>query len=485
MPAIVEPVPASSTLAEPTSVQSNQEAQEIQPAASAVSASELSVAITKPDDTLVQSASGSGPRSDSVLSGGLADGSPLFRKKLPSLRATVFPVRFLGHWFSRRFNVFPKKWDDITNDSADTGVNNARSSSSSSSQIGSTKTGSTSRRRGQSDPEVKATLVLEGIVYGESPRFRPQEQALYFADMYGKQILRVDLTSGERDVVYEDAGDFLSGIGWLPDGRLLIVSMNKRAVLVHDRDTAHTSLYADVSAVTQTRANDMVVATTGRAYLGNFGFSVEDFAASCTTTLVSVAPEDQQVRVEASGLMFPNGTVITPDGSTLIVAETFDGQLTAFTIRVEDGRLTNRRVWAKLGVPIDGICLDAEGCVWASVPQVGVYETSGGLLRVREGGGIANMLGFGRNGIRAGVFACQLATDASTGEHKLYFMEAPSCKESDIFKRSAGKKQLSKSKSKSASNDVTATRNCALKCIPVRVGPARSPDNANYSGGYC
>lgn len=390
-----------------------------------------------------------------------ADVGPLFEKRLPSLRTTMFPFRYLGHWFSRRFNVFPKRWDDAVERSRNA---NASSNSSSRSDGGAS---TAQRQRSASDPKAQSTLVLDGLVYGESPRFRASENALYFSDMYGRQVVRVDLATGGRETVYEDENDFLSGLGWLPDGRMLIVSMNKRVVLVHDRETKKTSQYADVSAVTQARANDLVVAANGRVYLGNFGFLVEDIGASCTTTLVSVDPEDRGVRVEARGLMFPNGAVITPDGTTLIVAETFEGLLTAFTIRVEDGRLTNRRVWARVGVPIDGICLDAEGCVWASVPQVGLYETSGGLLRVREGGAVVNMLGFGRNGIRGGVFACQLATDARSGENRLYFLEAPSCKESDIFRCQE------------------PTRHSALKSIPVRVGPALMAGCATYSGGYC
>lgn len=480
MPVAVETIPLSMTPTGSTDAQPKQLEQSVKSTASASPPPETSD--VKSSAALVSAGSldfASASKSGSIRSTSPGDDGPLFQKKLPSLRTTVFPVRFLGHWFSRRFNVFPRKWHDTIDISADTSADSSRSNSSSSSHTSSTK-GSTNRRRVTSDPGAMATLVLDGMVYGESPRFRPHEQAMYFSDMYGKQVVRVDLATGERETVYEDESDFLSGLGWLPDGRMLIVSMNKRAVLVHDRETSQTTQYADVSAVTQARANDMVVSTTGRAYLGNFGFLVEDFAASCTTTLVSIAPDDQHVRVEASGLMFPNGAVITPDGSTLIVAETFDGQLTAFTIRVDDGRLTNRRVWAKLGVPIDGICLDAKGCVWVSVPQVGLYETSGGLLRVREGGAIVNMLGFGRNGIRNGVFACQLATDAGTGQHKLYFMEAPSCKESDIFKKSTSRK-----KTKNANNGVTTTRKGTLKSIPVRVGPARSPDNGNYSGGYC
>lgn len=359
----------------------------------------------------------------------------LFSKRWPSFGTTVFPFRFLGHWFSRKFNVFPKKWLDD---------GDARAA------------------------EAEASVVLDDLVYGEAPRFRPAENALYLSDMFARQVLRVDLTTGERSVVYADPSDYVSGLGWLPDGRMLIVSMNKRVVLVHSETTGKTEQYADASSLTKFRANDLVVAADGRAYLGNFGFPVEDVAASCTTTLVSLSPVDAAVRVEARELMFPNGAVITPDGATLIVAETFEGQLTAFTIG-EDGRLSNRRVWAKLGVPADGICLDAEGCVWVSVPRVGLYETSGGLLRVREGGEIVHMLGFGRNGICRGVFACQLATDAA-GQHQLFFLEAASCKESDVFARGLSD---------------PATANGALKRVPVRVGPARMAGHARYSGGYC
>lgn len=366
--------------------------------------------------------------------------SELFAKQSPDLLLLVLPLRLLWHALTRRLGVLATRWPD--------------------------------QQPGASEPQ--AAVVVSGLVFGETPRFRPREQALYFSDMLGKQILKYALATKQAEVVYEDREDFVSGIGWLPDDTLLVVSMQRRQLLAVDPPATRKPgqpprVYADLQAVTQYRANDLVVASSGRAYVGNFGFDHAKFHTCCSTTLVSVDPQTQKVRVEATKLLFPNGAVLTPDGKTLIVGETFGGRLTAFDV-AEDGALANRRVWAHVGCPVDGICLDAEGCVWVSVPQIGIYESLGGaLLRIKEGGEVRNMLGLRRNGIRHGVIACQLATDASTGEHLLFFLEAPSCKDEDVFKHGHDK----------------PTRLGELKAIPVPVGPALMPSNPNYCGGYC
>ncbi|RLN87847.1 hypothetical protein BBJ28_00020773, partial [Nothophytophthora sp. Chile5] len=270
----------------------------------------------------------------------------------------------------------------------------------------------------------------------------------------------------KREVVYEDPEDMLSGLGWLPDGRLLISSMNKRQVLVHDESASTTEFYADVKAVTQFRANDMVVSTSGRMYLGSFGFDLADVSSCSSSAIISVG-NDGAVRVEVTDMIFPNGMVITPDGKTLIAAETFAGLLTAFDIGA-DGRLSDRRVWANIGSFVDGICLDAEGCVWASIIQSGIYPTGGGLLRVKEGGQILDVLGFGANGISNSVFACQLGTD-SEGKHQLFFMEAVTSYDRIIFK----------------DGPEAARKNGLVRAVEVSVGPARIPGNDEYCGGYC
>ncbi|CAH0489437.1 unnamed protein product [Peronospora farinosa] len=347
----------------------------------------------------------------------------LFPKVFPNIRMLIFPFRFLGYWIVR------KLW---------------------------TK-----------DPHApQARTLLDDIIFGEGPRFRVSTKELYFTDMHDKKVVKYSLATGKRTVVYTDPDDMLSGLGWLPDRRLLISSMNKRQVIVYDEETKTTKLYADLKDVTQVRANDMVVAISGRAYVGSFGFHHSDILSIKSSTIVSVDKEGI-IRVEATGVVFPNGMVITPDGKTLIVGETFEGRLTAYDID-EDGRLSNGRMWADIGSPIDGICLDAEGCVWTSIVQSGLYQTGGGLVRVKEGGEITDVLGFGANGILNSVFACQLGTDVED-KHQLFFMEAVTSKDHLIWKN----------------GPEIARKNGRMRAIEVKVGPARIQDNDSYCGGYC
>ncbi|KAG7391758.1 hypothetical protein PHYBOEH_006616 [Phytophthora boehmeriae] len=349
--------------------------------------------------------------------------SDLFPRAFPNLRLLFFPFRFLCYWIRWKF-------------------------------------------RSQDAAAPHAQTLVKDIVFGEAPRFRMASKELVFSDMHGKQVLKYSLSTRKTELVYEDPDDMVSGLGWLPDGRMLIVSMNMRRVVVYDEAISAIETYSDVQHVTRFRANDMVASTSGRIYVGSFGFDMANVAAFCSSAIVSVGV-DGDVRVEARKMIFPNGMVITPDGKTLIAAETFAGCLTAFDIE-ESGRLSNRRVWANVGSLVDGICLDAEGCVWASICQSGVYPTGGGLLRVQEGGRIVDVLGFGANGIKESVFACQLGTDAE-GKHHLFFMEAVTSFDHLIFKR--GKD--------------AAKKNGLVRSIEVSVGPARIPGNDNYCGGYC
>ncbi|KAG3117737.1 hypothetical protein PI124_g3147 [Phytophthora idaei] len=323
-------------------------------------------------------------------------------------------------------------------------------------------------RVGARDEERVASLVVSGLMHGSSPHFRRQEQTLYFVDMFGKKVLRYSLATEDVGVVYEDTEDFVSAIGWLPDGRMLIVRMKHRQVLVLDQQSSCLELYADVSSVTQFRANELVVSNSGRVYLSNAGFDLAKMKSCCSTTLVSIDPVDRKVRVEATELLLPNGMVITPDGKTLIVGEALAGRLTAFDI-VENGKLANRRVWADVGTLLGGITLDAEGCIWASVLQMGAYESPGGaLIRVREGGQIMDLLGFRRNGISHGVHACTLGLDATGTEPNLYFVESVASKEATVLMQ----------------GHRTAQKNSILKQTRVAVGPALMPLNQNYCGGF-
>ncbi len=222
-------------------------------------------------------------------------------------------------------------------------------------------------------------VLLDGLCFGEGPRWH--DGKLYFSDMHAHTVNAVDL-QGRATVVAEVAA-WPSGLGWLPDGRMLVVSMTDRKLLRMEGGTL--KLHADLGALASFHCNDMVVDGRGRAYVGNFGYDLISGAPQKPAELVMVAP-DGAARVVARDLEFPNGTVITPDGKTLIVGESMGHRLTAFDVAA-DGALGNRRVWAELGdgVP-DGIALDAEGAIWVSSPMT--HE----LLRVKQGGQIAERI---------------------------------------------------------------------------------------------
>ena len=224
-------------------------------------------------------------------------------------------------------------------------------------------------------PEV----LLDSLIFLEGPRW--YDGKLWFSDMFAGQVRTVDL-SGNAEVVAEVA-ERPSGLGFLPDGRLLIVSMQNRQLLRLDR-TGLTSV-ADLSGLAVGSPNDMVVDTHGRAYIGHFGYDLFGGEEPRPASLLLVTP-DGQVREVADGLEFPNGTVISPDGKTLIVAETFGRRLTAFSI-ADDGGLSERRVFAQFDEETpDGICLDARGGVWVSS-----FE-SGEFVRVEDGGTITERI---------------------------------------------------------------------------------------------
>jgi sugar lactone lactonase YvrE len=216
-------------------------------------------------------------------------------------------------------------------------------------------------------------LLLDGLVFPEGPRWR--DGKLWFSDMRAHKVMTLDLT-GRAEVIVQVSA-MPSGLGWLPGGRLLIVSMHDRKLLVLDADGV-LSDYADLSSVATGDCNDMVVDARGRAYVGNFGAEVGGARQPANIALV----EGAAIRVVAENLLFPNGAVITPDGRTLVVAETLANRLTAFAI-ADDGSLGNRRVFAELGPATpDGICLDADGAVW-----VASFFTQE-FLRVADGGAV-------------------------------------------------------------------------------------------------
>jgi sugar lactone lactonase YvrE len=234
--------------------------------------------------------------------------------------------------------------------------------------------------------------LLDGLTFPEAPRWH--DGRLWFSDFYTQRVLTVTL-DGTVDTILE-VPQRPSGLGWTPDGALLVVSMLDRRLLRVDEAGART--HADLSAVASGPCNDMVVDGRGRAYVGNFGYDRHRGEPPRTTCLARVDP-DGRVSRAAEDLFFPNGTVITPNGRTLIVAETQAHRLTAFDVG-PGGALDRRRVWAPLedGVFPDGICLDTEGAVWVSDAR------GPALLRVREGGGVAQTVSTGTRF----AFACML-----------------------------------------------------------------------------
>src|SRR5487761_1198116 len=236
------------------------------------------------------------------------------------------------------------------------------------------------------------TTLLDGLKFGEGPRWH--DGKLYFSDMHADQVMTVDL-DGRVAVVCEVPNN-PSGLGWLPDGTMLVVSMADRKVMRMDPGGGALKPHADLSALAPYHCNDMVVDSQGRAYVGNFGYDLHKGEKARATVMIMVTPEGK-ARAVADDLMFPNGTVITPDGGTLVVGESFGRRLTAFDIAA-DGSLANRRVWSDLGnnVP-DGIALDAEGAIWVASPM------SAEVIRVREGGEVTE-----RIKVATDAFACML-----------------------------------------------------------------------------
>jgi sugar lactone lactonase YvrE len=238
--------------------------------------------------------------------------------------------------------------------------------------------------------DTESKTLLGGLVFPECPRWH--EGRLWFSDMHGLKVMTVGLDGKAESIV--DVPGQPAGLGWLPNGRLLVVSQTDRRLWRLDPNGLVE--VADLSAIVPVSCNDMVVDGRGRAYIGHFGSQTSTVPSSWRPAEIISVTEDGSVKVAADNLSFPNGMAITPDGRTLIVAETFARQLSAFNIG-RDGSLAGRRLWAPLpGIMPDGICLDAEGAVW-------VATCANEVVRVREGGEIV-----ARVSSSTRAFACML-----------------------------------------------------------------------------
>ena len=238
---------------------------------------------------------------------------------------------------------------------------------------------------------------IDGIDFAEAPRWH--DGRLWYSDFYQHTVFAVD-SDGNRESIVRFPGDGQpSGLGWMPDGSLLIVSMVDRKIM----RLANGSLteHADLSRVAPFHCNDMVVDRSGNAYVGNFGWDIFalGYDAIAPADLALVRP-DGSIEIAASGLTFPNGMVITPDGATLIVGETFGAQYRAYDIAA-DATLSNERVWASVpDTAPDGCDLDADGGIWFA------DALGNRVVRVTEGGVITHSVSTGE-----GVFACVLGGD--------------------------------------------------------------------------
>jgi sugar lactone lactonase YvrE len=256
---------------------------------------------------------------------------------------------------------------------------------------------------------VKQTLttLFEGGCYFECPRWH--EGRWWVSDFYRHAVFTYD-SAGREQLAFE-VGAQPSGLGWLPNGDLLVVSMKDRRVLRRSAD-GNLTTHAQLADLTSGHLNDMVVDDQGRAFAGNFGFDLMGGGHPAPASLVRIDP-DGATTVVASNLWFPNGMVIT-DNASLIVCETFAARLTAFDIQ-PDGSLAGGRVWAQVqpapepadtetmlsavSFAPDGCALDADGHVWAA------NALGAAVCRIAPGGEIVDEVAMPEG---LGVFACGL-----------------------------------------------------------------------------
>jgi sugar lactone lactonase YvrE len=239
-------------------------------------------------------------------------------------------------------------------------------------------------------------LLLEGGAFFEGPRWH--EGRWWVSDFYRHAVFAVDTGGREEELLTVDGQP--SGLGWLPDGSLLVVSMKDRRLLRRS-PSGEVSVHAEVGHFCGGPLNDLVVDTKGRAFVGNFGFDLMAREEPKPTGLIRVDP-DGSTALAAEDLLFPNGTVITEDGRTLIVGETYGRRYVSFTIE-DDGSLTDRRVWAEVpDLAPDGCTLDAEAHIWSADAR------GGRACRLAPGGAIVEEIE-APEGLQ--FYACMLGGD--------------------------------------------------------------------------
>ena len=241
---------------------------------------------------------------------------------------------------------------------------------------------------------LNTTTLADGLMFPEAPRWHEGE--LWFTDQHARRVLRMRPDGGMTEVI--KTADLPGGLGWLPDGTPLVVLMTEQRVCRISKGRLED--YADLSGLAGFHCNDMLVDNTGRAWVGNFGYDLHGGEPVKEAEIILI-PADEPPRIAARHLIFPNGMAITPDGNTLIVAETFAARISAFDISA-DGQLYERRTWADLdGACPDGLCLAPDLTLWVAAPNIGQ------VLRLREGGEVLS-----RVITRGCPYACMLASDA-------------------------------------------------------------------------
>lgn len=219
--------------------------------------------------------------------------------------------------------------------------------------------------------------LVDGLAFAEGPRWH--DGSLFLSDMHAHQVLRIE-PDGTASVVLQHTSP-VSGVGWLPDGRLLAVAMEGEVLRL---DPGGVAVHADLRPLAAHGINDMVSHPGGWSYVGQFGYDRHAGGRPSPSALLRV-DEDGSVTAAAEGLLVANGMAITPDGATLLVAESAGGRISSFTIGPA-GALGERTIWAELpeGHAPDGMCIDAEGAAWIAA------VTAGRFIRVLAGGEVTD-----------------------------------------------------------------------------------------------